>query len=272
MCVSIVIDAIKLQTGYLRPNFLFICEELTNFCFQKLNSFPDPENLCKNNSDSVRTGRMSFPSLTTGLSTYVTIFLAFHLTFALPHRALRILRIFGITCLLTLSLLLSLSRVTTDNNSMMDVLFAIPIGLLFALYTVFLHVNAFANRMSNTNFCSSKRTNSNETLGNNTNDLDRISISSLNQNENQDWFWKRFHIPRAQAFGKNTRNMFSRGDKQLSHVSSFNSNRNLHNHDSKTYINPAFESRNDILDNHLHRDLNTSTTGVKHTMRTFPNP
>jgi hypothetical protein len=263
------VDVLKYQTGEPRPYFANVT--CGNFSISHCMEGITPENACPNTpKDELKEARMSFPSMTAGMSFYATVFLVLYLSFALPYRGVRFLRVWLILGIAFVTVLAFNARLSTNQNHVWDMVVGLFIGLFFALYIVFIHLNAFANRLSNSNFLGANRSakdciNTVEGQLDSTSQFDQVSHSDIfAENDKPDWFqfqWKNFHIPRVHTLRQSARNMLRRtdnyfGNRPAAAADQGSNNTPRANHKlSNAYINPAFNSRDDsILSNHLHQD------------------
>lgn len=269
---SILVDILKYQTGALRPYFMHTCVALT--------ALPCPSNmsivsqLC--GADDLKVAQTSFPSMSAAMLVYAVTFVVLYLCFALPYRALRFLRVWMVLALLVLTGLVFNARMSTNQSHLSDMVVGTLIGLFLALFIVFIHLNAFANRLSNSNFFGANRTNRDRAAsvegqtGTGESDLfDEVSHSNLFADSDKDWFWKNFHIPRVHTLRQSARNMWRKSENYFNRPSMVDSVTNTpkSNHKmSNAYINPAFNGGRDdsgsshnhtgsnILANHLHQE------------------
>lgn len=309
-------DVIKVQTGALRPYFGTFCKNLTEHCKsspETLNA-TQVDDLCKGiSSEDMREARLSFPSVSGALAAYSGTFMILYLAFALPYRALRFIRLWITLGLVAIVFFTVNAGLSTFQHHSEDMIVGLIIGLLFALYAVFIHLNAFANRLSVSNPLSAKRAGE-ENVGNKKNiEGGPLSSSPFSDpfdetgslsnrgsgsagglfgggnsggggENDKDWFWKNFHIPRVR---QSARNMWRRSENYFSgrgrggnrnvtntsprtsglHPTTTTATTNLSRHTSNAYINPAFNgggSRlNDdhILANHLHQETRFGGNG-----------
>lgn len=243
-CTGILIDLIKVQTGFIRPDFALTCPPVVDQCRSNPAGLLDVNATC--HEFDTRDGQMDFPSITSGFSTYVGAFLILYTAFVFSFRPFRVLRVFLATTVATLSLLLSISKYTSFRNSLSAVIVGMLIGLAIALYIVFLQLNAFANRLSDSNFFSAKRVTS-----------QTVSTVGGGGQSKPDWFWRDFHIPRVQHIRSSAQQPNSR----------------LSQRSQRAYINPAFDGhQHDFLDNQLHREMQSTSrnSGAKKAMKSFP--
>ncbi|KAI2803827.1 Phospholipid phosphatase- protein type 5 [Blomia tropicalis] len=286
---TILVDIVQYQTGMIRPNLLETCPKLADLCRSSVANQLNHSQLTDNCSPAdLKRSQMSFPSLTGSLVAYSTLYLILYLWYAMPYRALRFVRIYATLALMATSILTLNTRYLLNQNSLISLCVGSIIGILFALFIVYAHLNAFANRLSTTNVLAANRIASSgrslSTSNNNGNNSasitneqlfdssSSISQSNLFADDEKEWFWKSFRIPRVHTFRQSARNMWKRSENLFnnSRTSLSNNNNNGSNQttmrkngkstattvsSNNAYINPAFNARDDsILANHIHQD------------------
>lgn len=306
-----------MQTGHLRPYFGKVCTNLTEFCEKTpgiLNATLVEDKCTPEEIKDIREARLSFPSVSAAMAVFSATFLVFYISFALPYRALRWARLWTTLGLFAVVFFTINAGLATFQHHLEDSIVGGLIGLLFSLYTVFLHLNAFANRLSVSNPLSAKR--AGEENVHNKSNIEGGKLSTLSDpfdengslsqsggagglfggaDNDRDWFWKNFHIPRVRQSARNmwrrSENYFARGgaarsagaanDVNSRGTSPRATSAGARGH-SNAYINPAFNGgsgRNDeghILSNHLHQETRfgglsgTSNGGLASTANLHP--
>lgn len=244
-------DSLKLQAGVLRPYFIQVCPELERYCSSNAASlnYTEVESLCTTTSQSVLDqARMSFPSMSTAIAFYSSLFTVLYTTFTVPYRVVRPSRV--VLGLIILACLVANERVTSNNNHPADVIVGCLIGLFFSLFICIGHLNMFANQLSVTNPFSSKRVN---WTANGDND------PKEDVTKDEYWNYKPFNIPRVHTLTRPVNLNIKRVDDEdyYPNESPVNVNsltrpyttatHNNNNPSNGAYYNPAFTSSENIV-------------------------
>lgn len=282
LLTSILVDIIKVQTGELRPYFRNVCTNLSDFCDRNPLSVLNASavNHYCDNSDAVRNGRLSMPSFSAAMSAYSAFFLILYLAFALPYRAFRFFRLWSTLALLLVVFFTINSGLSTYQHFIHDMIIGVLIGLFFAFYAVFIHLNAFTNQLSTSNFFGAKRTatNINSSIESGANEtansehlFDEISHSNLFADTGKEWSWN-FHIPRVHTLRQSAHNLWRKSENYFNgqrpnHLNASSASTNSPRTNAKVsnaYINPAFSGGardENILANHLHQETRFGSNG-----------
>ncbi|KRZ71629.1 Lipid phosphate phosphatase-related protein type 4 [Trichinella papuae] len=138
LIVCILIDTIKLMTGFHRPYFLTQCNpNYEKYCKPPLMLSPDmnPSYACNVVHDAdFRSAWLSFPSLHAGLSSFAAIFTSCYVHYMISLRGAPLLRPFLIFGFIGMSVIASFSFVQGYKNHWLDVWVGWLIGVACAFY------------------------------------------------------------------------------------------------------------------------------------------
>ncbi|KRY74136.1 Lipid phosphate phosphatase-related protein type 4 [Trichinella pseudospiralis] len=138
LIVCILIDTVKLMTGFHRPYFLTQCNpNYEKYCKPPLMLSPDmnPSYACNVVHDAdFRSAWLSFPSLHAGLSSFAAIFTSCYVHYMISLRGAPLLRPFLIFGFIGMSVIASFSFVQGYKNHWLDVWVGWLIGVTCAFY------------------------------------------------------------------------------------------------------------------------------------------
>ncbi|XP_054158004.1 phospholipid phosphatase-related protein type 1-like, partial [Oppia nitens] len=261
LVTSILTDTLKLVTGRLRPYFLTVCQTIHEIC-KRLSlentgidyetrapvnyrhvwvdptDFPDTV-LCQNQTSIIRSARMSFPSGTASLSTYSALFIVLYITYAWTARSSRVFKLwFTVTSVICL-LIVCAGKVTTHDNHWDDIVAGLVIGIGFALYICYTQLNLFSDLLVSGGSGSGDQPISDT--------LENQSQMTDDEDDGQ-WFWRYFHIPRVNLLRRSARYFRKRTAEPNIGCGTGMSSMTPRLGSNSSYVNPAFDHKDHIMD------------------------